>query len=219
LRAIALTIGLAVALGGCGTSTSKTASTAGSNLRASTNTVPADPAPVTAPAAVHRTPLHANAGSRARSTSGASPSTPASSVPSASAGAPAHTTTSPSASSGVAAPTARKLKHMHSTPKEQPPSVVVPRCTKLAGLDHTHRLGSTKWQAVVIGSSDDTVFVVGPYPSQEAAISAAGLLSKSDVGYQGGFYVAYSTRASGLEGDSSLLAACLQAATPQHYTF
>ncbi len=67
--------------------------------------------------------------------------------------------------------------------------------------------------------SDEKVFVIGPYPSQGAAVSVARLLSTADVGYQGGKYVAYSTRASGLEGNSSMLAACLQAALHEYYTF
>jgi hypothetical protein len=89
----------------------------------------------------------------------------------------------------------------------------------VAGLDHLRRLGSRKWQAVVGSLGEEKVFVVGPYPSEGAAVFATRLLSTADVGYPGGKYVAYSTRAGGLEGKSSLLAACLQAALQGNYGF
>jgi hypothetical protein len=117
----------------------------------------------------------------------------------------------------VATPARKKPKQTPSAPEDQSASVVVPRCMKRADLHHIRRLGSRKWQAVVVGFSDDKVFVDGPYASQGAAVAAARSVGKAYVGYQGGKYVAYSTRVS--VGDSSLLAACLQAALGQHYAF
>jgi hypothetical protein len=90
---------------------------------------------------------------------------------------------------------------------------------KRAGLIDLRRLGAKKWQAVARGSDDQKVFVLGPFPSEGAAVSAARLLGKADVGYQGGEYIAYASRASGLEGPSSMLAACLQAAVKHSYGF
>ena len=86
-----------------------------------------------------------------------------------------------------------------------------------AGFDHVRRLGSKKWQATVGAAGDEKVFVDGPYPSQGAAVAAARSFAAADVGYQGGYYVAYSARA--LAGKSSLLAACLQAAAQQNFGF
>jgi hypothetical protein len=88
---------------------------------------------------------------------------------------------------------------------------------KRAGLDDIHRLGSKEWQAAVINFGNQKVFVDGPYPSQAAAVAAARSFRADEVGYQGGYYVAYSARA--LAGNSSLLAACLQAALPQRLSF
>jgi hypothetical protein len=89
---------------------------------------------------------------------------------------------------------------------------------KRAGLDHIRQLGSKKWRAAVINFIAQKVFVDGPYLSQGAAITAAKLFTGDEVGYQGGYYVAYSAKT--LAGNSSLLAACLQAAAPQnHYGF
>jgi hypothetical protein len=86
-----------------------------------------------------------------------------------------------------------------------------------AGLDQTRRLGPKKWQAAVVNFSNEKVFVVGPYPSQAAAIAAARSVSPANVAYEGGYYVARSVRA--LAGNSSLLAACLQASLQQSFGF
>jgi hypothetical protein len=89
---------------------------------------------------------------------------------------------------------------------------------KRAGLDHIRQVGSRKWVAVLVSVGSRKVFVVGPYPSQEAAVAAAQSLTKGgDVGYQGGFYVAYSAKTAA--GNSSLVAACLQAAAQHSFGF
>lgn len=228
-RVVNFTIGLAltVAVAACGTSSPKTTSTGGAKTVASAQTVATDPAPAAAPVHRRHASIHAHAGSGTHLTSSRSASSSAGSGSSASAASstssgtttavrtkPQQTHSAPKRPHTPSDPTSQST---HSAPKSQPARVVVPPCMKRAGLDQIRRLESKKWQAAVVNFSDQKVFVDGPYPSQGAAIAAARSFSPGDVAYQGGYYVARSVKA--LAGDSSLVAACLQAAAQRSFGF
>jgi hypothetical protein len=94
---------------------------------------------------------------------------------------------------------------------------------KFAGLGHIRSVGQHRWQGTIGEKSptdiNGSVFVLGPYPSAGAAKAEATTLSRGEIAFPGGKFIATATKPSYLSATVSLAAACLTAGNGRTLTF
>jgi hypothetical protein len=91
------------------------------------------------------------------------------------------------------------------------------------GLGHIRRISAGRWQGT-LGSAPDSsykysIYVNGPYPTSGIAEMALKALPASELGFRGWKYVVVGPSVYAYDTTESLIAACLQAASGQHYRF
>jgi len=88
-----------------------------------------------------------------------------------------------------------------------------PKCLKQDGFGHIKRIAATRWQGT-IGQEPRTkrnmsAFVQGPFASLKKANRSARKTGRREIAYPGGLFVVSATRASYLQSETSMAAACL----------